>query len=191
MAKTIDTDRLMSDCGQEIPQSGNDDVDGCIKIRTIRRWISRDGRYLYIDYEQTIDLQALNRLTQIDQFKQLSLYVYTIFASYLDHKLRDDFCLQVFKMFMNGIIEIITNPECGGIINFPMNKGQAELVRLIISHMTQQKLAAIQDKTAFNDLKHLLMEHLRKQCQPIPVNSMSKTLLRAVELVVKGLPVNI
>jgi dsRNA-specific ribonuclease len=72
-----------------------------------------------------------------------------------------------------------------------MNKGQAELVRLIISHMTQQKLAAIQDKTAFNDLKHLLMEHLRKQCQPIPVNSMSKTLLRAVEQVVKGLPVNI
>ena len=191
MAKTIDTDRLLSDWGQEVPQPGSDDVDGFIQIRTIRRWISRDGRYLYIDYEQTIDLHALNRLTQIDQFKHLSLYVYTIFASYLDHKLRDDFCLQVFKMFMNGIIEVVTNPECGGIINFPMNKGQAELVRLIISHMTQQKLAAIQDKTAFNDLKHLLMEHLRKQCQPIPVNSMSKTLLRAVEQVVKGLPISI
>jgi hypothetical protein len=191
MAKTIDTDRLMSDCGQEIPQSGNDDVDGFMQIHIVNRRVSANGRYLIITEERVIDILALDRLTQIDQFKQLSLYVYTIFASYLDHKLRDDFCLQVFKMFMNGIIEIITNPECGGIINFPMNKGQAELVRLIISHMTQQKLAAIQDKTAFNDLKHLLMEHLRKQCQPIPVNSMSKTLLRAVEQVVKGLPVNI
>lgn len=31
MAKTIDTDRLLSDWGQEVPQPGSDDVDGCTK----------------------------------------------------------------------------------------------------------------------------------------------------------------
>ena len=180
----------MSDCGQEVPQSGNDDVDGFIKVRIVKERVTANGRYLIITEERVIDIFALNRLTKMDQYNRLSQYVYSIFAGYLDHRLKEDFCLQLVKMFIDGTIEIITNPQYGAFINLPKGKGQAELIRLIISHMTQQKQAAIQDSTVFNDLQKLLLSHLRNHSLPISPNSMSKTLSRAVDQVVKGLPAN-
>ena len=190
MAKTIDTDRLMSDCGQEVPQPGSDDVDGFIQIRIINQRITDNGRFLVITEEHRIDIFALNRLTKIDQYNQLSLYIYDIFASYLDYRRKEDFCLQLVRMFIEETIEVITSPQYSAFINLPKGTGQAELVRLIISHMTQQKQAAIQDSTVFNDLQKLLLSHLRNHSLPISPNSMSKTLSRAVDQVVKGLPAN-
>ena len=89
--------------------------------------------------------------------------------------------MQLVRMFIEGTVEIVTTPQYGAFINLPKGKGQAELIRLIISHMTSQKRAAIQDSTVFNALKKLLLSHLRNHSQPIPVNSMSSTLGRIVK----------
>ena len=181
MAKDIDTGELLSGCGQEVPQPDKVDVDGLIQIRIVSQRITADGRYLVVTEERVIDIYALNRLTKIEQYNHHSQYVYSIFASYLDNSRKEDFCMQLVRMFIEGTVEIVTTPQYGAFINLPKGKGQAELIRLIISHMTSQKRAAIQDSTVFNALKKLLLSHLRNHSQPIPVNSMSSTLGRIVK----------
>ena len=180
MAKTIDTDRLLSDWGQEVPQSANDGVDGCIEVRTIGVRVSDDNKYLIITEERIIDLQMVSRLSRLEQFKRQALYVYSVFAQYLDHSIKANFCQHLLQMLIAGTIEVTTDSIGTTFINLPKGKGQAELIRLLISHMTAQKLAAIRDSAGFNTLKYLLIEHLRKQSLPITVNSMSSTLRRAV-----------
>lgn len=190
MATTTDMDRLLSDCGEDSQQSGNDDVDGCTQMHLVNEQVSPDGHYYTAYVQIVVDLFAVSRLSKLDQYNVLSQYVYNLFASYLDYRRKEDFCLQLVRMFIEETIEVITSPQYGAFINLPKTTGQAELVRLIISYMSPQKQASIHDSTTFNALKNLLLQHLRKQSLAISVNSMSKTLSRAVEQVLKQLPVN-
>lgn len=180
MAIPLDKDRLLSDCRDEDLQSDMAGVEGICYERTIGYRYSDDKRYLIITKEQVIDLYAVNRLGKRDQYEQQALYIYGIFARYLDVMAKADFCQQLVEMLMAGVIEITTDCLGTTFINLPQGKGQAELIRLIVSHMTAQKQQAIHDSNHFNALKYLLIEHLRKQCSPITVNSMSVTLQRAI-----------
>ena len=141
---------------------------------------SKDGRFLIITTVQRIDLYAAKRFTQKKQYEQQALYVYDILARYMDNSTTIDFCRQLVLLFLQGTIEIFTDSMGATFINLPTGKGQAELIRLIVSHMTAQKQQAIHDSNHFNALKYLLIEHLRQRCHPITVNSMSSTLRRVV-----------
>ena len=190
MATTTDTDRLLSDCGEDSHQSGNDDVDGCTQMHLVNEQVSPDGHYYTAYVQIVVDLFAVQRLSKLDQYNVLSQYVYNLFASFMDYQRKEDFCLQLVRMFIAGTLEVVATSQQGVFINLPKSTGQAELVRLIISYMSPQKQASIHDSTTFNALKNLLLQHLRKQSLAISVNSMSKTLSRAVEQVLKQLPVN-
>lgn len=190
MATITDTDRLLSDCREDNQQSGNDDVDGCISFRNLDMRMSPDGRKFILIVEQTIPTKVIKNLSKLDQYKFHSQNIYALFASFLDYQRKEDFCMKLVGMFIDNKIEILETSLHEVFINLPKSTGQAELVRLIISYMSPQKQASIHDSTTFNALKNLLLQHLRKQSLAISVNSMSKTLSRAVEQVLKQLPVN-
>ena len=84
MAIPLDKDRLLSDCRDEDLQSDMTGVEGICYERTIGYRYSDDKRYLIITKEQVIDLYAVNRLGKRDQYEQQALYIYGIFARYLD-----------------------------------------------------------------------------------------------------------
>ena len=81
------------------------------------------------------------------------------------------------------IIELKLDDHGDYIINVLRNKGQASLLRLLISFTTPQKRNSLTQSRPFNDLKHLLMQRMRHMGISIPVNSLSVTLSRAVKSV--------
>ena len=89
MATTTDTDRLLSDCGEDSHQSGNDDVDGCTQMHLVNEQVSPDGHYYTACVQIVVDLFAVQRLSKLDQYNVLSQCVYNLFASCIFCRLYD------------------------------------------------------------------------------------------------------
>ena len=71
MATTTDTDRLLSDCGEDSHQSGNDDVDGCTQMHLVNEQVSPDGHFYTAYVQIVVDLFAVQRLSKLDQYNVL------------------------------------------------------------------------------------------------------------------------
>ena len=85
------------------------------------------------------------------------------------------------------IIELKMDDHGDYTINVLRNKGQASLLRLLVRFMTPQKRNNLTQSQPFNDLKHLLMQRMRHMGIPVPVNSLSVTLSRAIKSVMTTL----
>lgn len=149
--------------------------------RVTGRCLSEDGRYMYIYKVEVIDLQAVRLLSHADQYERQAQVVCTLLARYIDYRLRADFCRLLRDLLAAGTVEVLTNSQGPTTLNILSNTGQSQLLRIIVGHMTPQKLLSMGQSEEFNTLKRLLLLHLRHQGQPISVNSLSVTLRRVVE----------
>ena len=146
-------------------------------IRILNSRVSDNGQSLIVIEEIRLNLEAINKLAHLDEYRQQAQNICRLFARYIDRHEIEELCRQLVNMLSAGIIEYQQGCQ---LVNIPMGKGQAEFVRLILNHMTQQRRKTIGEKQPFNELKHLLLEHMRHQGQRLHINSISVTLRRAI-----------
>jgi hypothetical protein len=147
--------------------------------------LSDDRQYLLLTEKKVINLKAVDLLTHEDERIRQAYYISSIFDRYIDHSRRLQLVEELKKMLALCIIELKMDDHGDYIINVIRNKGQAALLRLLIRYTTPQKRHSLTQSRPFNDLKHLLMLRMRHMGTPIPVNSLSVTLSRAVNAIVK------
>lgn len=142
--------------------------------------LSDDRQYLMLTEKKVINLKAVDLLTHEDERLRQAYYISSIFDRYIDHSRRLQLVEELKEMLALYIIELKMDDRGDHIINVLRNKGQASLLRLLVRYMTPQKRNGLAQSRPFNDLKHLLLQRMRHMGIPIPVNSLSVTLSRAV-----------
>lgn len=146
--------------------------------------LSDDRQYLMLMEKKVINLKAVDLLSHEDERIRQAYCISSIFDRYIDHSRRLQLVDELKEMLTLRIIELNMDDHGDYIINVLRNKGQASLLRLLIRYTTPQKRHGLTQSQPFNDLKHLLMQRLRHMGIPIPVNSLSVTLSRAVNAIV-------
>lgn len=156
-------------------------TDYLTTVHVVNVRLSDDNRYLTLTEERTIDLLEIDLLTRDEQWERQACLIGNLFREYVDYHQRDNLQRQLRELLRRRIIEYDVNGEGEAFINVLRNTGQANLIRLLLSHATSQKRHALQgDRQVFTRLKRLLLQRLRHQGQPLSVNSLSVTLQRAV-----------
>lgn len=149
--------------------------------------LSDDRQYLMLTEKKVINLKAVDLLTHEDERIRQAYYISCIFDRYIDHARRLQLVVELKEMLALRIIELKMDDHGDYTINVLRNKGQASLLRLLVRFMTPQKRNNLTQSQPFNDLKHLLMQRMRHMGIPIPVNSLSVTLSRAIKSVMTTL----
>lgn len=142
--------------------------------------LSDDRQYLLLMEKKVINLKVVDLLTHEDERIRQAYHISSIFDRYIDHSRRMQLVEELKEMLTRHLIELKIDDQGDYIINVLRNKGQASLLRLLISHVTPQKRLILKQSRPFNDLKHLLMVRMRHMGMPISVNSLSVTLSRAI-----------
>lgn len=145
--------------------------------------LSDDRKYLMLTEKKVINLKVVDLLTHEDERIWQAFHISRIFDRYIDHSRRLNLVEELKEMLALRIIELKMDDDGDYIINVLRNKGQASLLRLLIKYTTPQKRNILTQSRPFNDLKHLLMQRMRHMGIPVPVNSLSVTLSRAVKSV--------
>jgi hypothetical protein len=145
--------------------------------------LSDDRQYLMLTEKKVINLKAVDLLTHEDERIRQAYFMSCIFDRYIDHSRRLQLVEELKEMLVLRIIELKMDDHGDYMINVLRNKGQASLLRLLVRFMTSQKRKILTQSQPFNDLKHLLMQRMRHLGIPIPVNSLSVTLSRAIKSV--------
>ena len=149
--------------------------------------LSDDRQYLMLTEKKVINLKAVDLLTHEDERIRQAYYMSCIFDRYIDHTRRLLLVMELKEMLALRIIELKMDDHGDYTINVLRNKGQASLLRLLVRFMTPQKRNNLTQSQPFNDLKHLLMQRMRHMGIPVPVNSLSVTLSRAIKSVMTTL----
>ena len=142
--------------------------------------LSEDQQFLMLTEKKIINLKGIDLLAHEDERTRQAFYITSIFDRYIDHTRRIELVEELKHLLVLRIIELKIDEKGDHIINVLRNKGQAGLLRLLVSYMTQPKLRGLNDSKSFNELKHLLLLRMIHQGMLIPVNSMSVTLSRAI-----------
>ena len=130
--------------------------------------------------KKVINLKVVDLLTHEDECIRQAYHISCIFDRYIDHSRRLQLVEELKEMLVLRFIELKMDDQGDHIINVLRNKGQATLLRLLIRYATPQKRHVLRQSRPFNDFKHLLMQRLRHMGMPIPINSLSVTLSRAI-----------
>ena len=142
--------------------------------------ISDDRQYLMLTEKKLINLKAVDLLAHEDERVRQAYHISRIFDRYIDHTCRLGMVEELKELLALRIIELKMDDQGEHVINVLRNKGQTALLRLLLKYTTPQKRHSLTQSQPFNTLKHLLMQRMRHQGMPIPVNSLSVTLTRAV-----------
>lgn len=142
--------------------------------------LSEDKQYLMLMEKKIINLKAVDLLAHEDERVRQAFHISTIFDRYIDHTRRLEMVEELTELLTSRIIELKMDDHGDYVINVLRNKGQAGLLRLLLKYLTPQKRNSLTESRSFNSLKHLLMQRMLHQGMPIPINSLSVTLSRAV-----------
>lgn len=143
--------------------------------------ISDDRQYLMLTEKKIINLKAVDLLAHEDERIRQAYHITRIFDRYIDHTRRLEMVEELKGLLALRFIELKMDDQGEHVINVLRNKGQATLLRLLLKYTTSQKRHTLTQSQSFNTLKHLLMQRMRHQGQPISVNSLSVTLTRTVK----------
>lgn len=149
--------------------------------------LSDDRQFLMLMEKKVINLKVVDLLTHEDERIRQAYHISSIFDRYIDHSRRMQLVEELKEMLTRHLIELKMDDQGDYIINVLRNKGQASLLRLLVRFMTPQKRNNLTQSQPFNDLKHLLMQRMRHMGIPVPVNSLSVTLSRAIKSVMTTL----
>jgi hypothetical protein len=150
--------------------------------------LSDDKQYLMLTEKKIINLKSIDLLTHEDERIRQAYYISTIFDRYIDHNRRLKLVEELKGMLAIHLIELKMDDQGEYLVNVLRNKGQACLLRLLVSYMTPRKQQTLQQSSPFNTFKHLLLLRMRHQGLQIPVNSLSVTLRRAINSPIKTEP---
>lgn len=142
--------------------------------------LSDDRQYLMLTEKKIISLKVVDLLAHEDERIRQAYYISRIFDRYIDHTCRLQLVEELKDLLALHIIELRMDDKGEHIINVLRNKGQAALLRLLLKYTTPQKRNSLTQSQPFNTLKHLLLQRMQHQGIPIPVNSLSVTLARAI-----------
>ena len=156
----------------------NDDLTTTQLVSII---ISDDRQYLMLTEKKIINLKAVDLLAHEDERIRQAYHITRIFDRYIDHTRRLEMVEELKGLLALRFIELKMDDQGEHVINVLRNKGQATLLRLLLKYTTSQKRHTLTQSQSFNTLKHLLMQRMRHQGQPISVNSLSVTLTRTVK----------
>ena len=147
--------------------------------------LSDDRQYLMLTEKKIINLKSIDLLAHDDERTRQAYQISCIFNRYIDHNQRLKMVEELKELLVLRIIELKMDEQGEYIINVLRNKGQARLLRLLLRYTTSQKRSALTQSRPFNDLKHLLLQRMRHLGTRIPINSLSVTLSRAVNIPIK------
>lgn len=142
--------------------------------------LSDDRQFLMLMEKKVINLKVVDLLTHEDERIRQAYHISCIFDRYIDHSRRLQLVEELKEMLALRFIELKMDDQGDHIIKVLRNKGQASLLRLLIRYVTPQKRMILKQSRPFNDLKYLLMVRMRHMGMPIPINSLSVTLSRAI-----------
>lgn len=142
--------------------------------------LSEDRKYLLLTEKKIINLKAVDLLAHEDERIRQAYHISCIFDRYIDHSRRMELVEDLKELLTLRMIELKMDDQGEYIVNVLRNKGQAGLLRLLLSYTTSRKRQALMQSQPFNELKHLLIQRMRHQGIRIPVNSISVTLSRAI-----------
>lgn len=143
--------------------------------------LSEDRKYLLLTEKKIINLKAVDLLAHEDERIRQAYHISCIFDRYIDHSRRMELVEDLKELLTLRMIELKMDDQGEYIVNVLRNKGQAGLLRLLLSYTTSRKRQALTQSQPFNELKHLLIQRMRHQGIRIPVNSISVTLSRAIK----------
>lgn len=143
--------------------------------------LSEDRKYLLLTEKKIINLKAVDLLAHEDERIRQAYHISCIFDRYIDHSRRMELVEDLKELLTLRMIELKMDDQGEYIVNVLRNKGQAGLLRLLLSYTTSRKRQALMQSQPFNELKHLLIQRMRHQGIRIPVNSISVTLSRAIK----------
>ena len=143
--------------------------------------LSEDRKYLLLTEKKIINLKAVDLLAHEDERIRQAYHISCIFDRYIDHSRRLELVEDLKGLLALRMIELKMDDQGEYIVNVLRNKGQASLLRLLLSYTTPRKRQILTQSQPFNELKHLLIQRMRHQGIRIPVNSISVTLSRAIK----------
>ena len=132
--------------------------------------------------KKIISLRAVDLLAHEDERIRHAYFISRIFDRYIDHTCRLQLVEELKELLALRIIELRMDEQGEHVINVLRNKGQTALLRLLLKYTTPQKRNTLTQSQPFNTLKRLLLQRMQHQGIPIPVNSLSVTLARAVSV---------
>lgn len=147
--------------------------------------LSDDRQYLMLTEKKLISLRTIDLLAHEDERIRQAYQITRIFDRYIDHSRRLELVERLKDLLTLRIIELKMDDRGEHIVNVLRNKGQAAVLQILLSHFTQKKIQSLNEAEVFNTLKHLLMQRMQHQSTPIHVNSISVTLRRAVDHVLR------
>lgn len=145
--------------------------------------LSDDRQYLMLTEKKIISLRAVDLLAHEDERIRHAYFISRIFDRYIDHTSRLQLVEELKELLALRIIELRMDEQGEHVINVLRNKGQTALLRLLLKYTTPQKRNSLTQSQPFNTLKHLLLQRMQHQGLPIPINSLSVTLARAVSVI--------
>lgn len=145
--------------------------------------LSDDRQYLMLTEKKIISLRAVDLLAHEDERIRHAYFISRIFDRYIDHTCRLQLVEELKELLALRIIELRMDEQGEHVINVLRNKGQTALLRLLLKYTTPQKRNTLTQSQPFNTLKHFLLQRMQHQGLPIPINSLSVTLARAVSVI--------